>query len=297
MLDGPFRGSEAVARGRVTPARLRGKGFRRLFPDVYVPASVEVDLRVRSRAAYLWSDGRGVLSGWSAAEALGASCAPADVPAELTMTHEHVRAPRGARVGQAELRDDEVRRRGAIRLTGPLRTAFDLCRREPLVDAVVALDSLAGRFGFEPADLLTFAERYPRARGVRSLPEVVTLANPQADSAMETRLRLILVRGGLPPPTAQYPVVDERGRVVTEVDLAYPEILVAVEYDGADHFAAPQVLRDGHRLTRLAALGWRVYRYYAADVYRRPERIVNDVRLALTTRVIPPRHPSPPNSP
>lgn len=289
VLDGPFRGSDAVAHGLVTPARLRGPGFRRLFPDVYAPASAGDDLRLRSRAAYLWAGGRGVLSGWSAAEMWGASCAPAGVPAELTVAREHVRTPPGVRVGQAELRDDEVRQRGAVRLTTPLRTAFDLCRRESLVDAVVALDALAGRFGFEPPDLLALAERHPRARGVRALPEVAevaevaALADPLAESAMETRLRLLLVRSGLPPPVAQHPVVDERGRIVAILDLAYPEILVAIEYDGADHFAAPRVLRDGRRLTRLAALGWRVHRYYAADVYRRPDQIVHDIRRALTT--------------
>jgi hypothetical protein len=58
--------------------------------------------------------------------------------------------------------------------------------------------------------------------------------------------------------------------VVATVDLAYPADLVAIEYEGADHFTDLRVLRVGGRYTRLAALGWRVYRYFAPDVYGRP---------------------------
>lgn len=290
--DDPFRGTGAVALGLVTPNRLRGRGYRRLFPDVYVASAATVDLRLRSRAAYLWAGGRGVVSGWSAAEIWNAPCAPMAAPAELTMVREHARAPRGMRICQGDLRADERTRRRGVELTTPLRTAFDLCRRENLVEAVVAFDALAGRFGFAPGDLLRFAERYLGARGVRALPEVAALADPLAESAMETRLRLLLVRAGLPRPAVRYVVVNERGRMVATVDLAYPEVMVAIEYEGADHFTQSRVLRDGHRYTRLAALGWRVHRYFAADVYHRPELIVDDIRTALTTRAVPqPRRP------
>ncbi|WP_226358964.1 hypothetical protein [Pseudonocardia sp. ICBG601] len=50
-MEEPFRGSEAVARGTVTPGRLRGPRFVRLFPDVYVSAVVPVTPLLRARAA------------------------------------------------------------------------------------------------------------------------------------------------------------------------------------------------------------------------------------------------------
>ncbi|TWF76038.1 hypothetical protein FHX44_111925 [Pseudonocardia hierapolitana] len=78
----PFRGTDAVAAGLVTPKVLRGPRFRRLFTGIYVRADVEVTPEVRSRAAHLLVDGRGVLGGFSAAELLGASCWPLDLPAE-----------------------------------------------------------------------------------------------------------------------------------------------------------------------------------------------------------------------
>ena len=81
----PFGGSAAVAAGLVTPGVLRGPRFRRLFPDVYVGARVEVDLALRARAAHLLVEGRGVVGGYAAAELLGASCGPDDAPVDIVL--------------------------------------------------------------------------------------------------------------------------------------------------------------------------------------------------------------------
>lgn len=293
MVDQPidanevFRGSEAIAGGRISPGRLRGPGFQRLLPDVYAPAGLTPDLALRSRAAYLWAGGTGVLTGFSAAELHAAPCAPRDAPAELTMPGRHRTPPVGVVSWQHTLGDDERQRRRGVELTTPRRTAYDLARRGSLVDAVVAVDALAGRFGFAPTEVLDLARRYPGARGVLRLPEVVRLAEPAAESAMETRIRLLEL-AGLPRPRVQYPVVDERAHVVATVDLAYPDSLVVIEYEGDDHFTDGRVVRDGRRHTRLADLGWRVYRYFAWDVCQRPDTIVGEIRRALTTRVLPP---------
>ena len=88
-LSGPFRGSAAVTAGLLTWNVLRGSRFRRLFPDIYVPSVVEPTLALRSRAAALLVGERGVLAGYSAAELLGASCGPADAPAELLALPVH----------------------------------------------------------------------------------------------------------------------------------------------------------------------------------------------------------------
>ena len=79
----PLRGSLAVAAGLVTKGRLRGTGFRRLFPDIYLPTHLTPTLTMRSRGAYLLVVGRGALAGYSAAELLGARIAPRDAEAEV----------------------------------------------------------------------------------------------------------------------------------------------------------------------------------------------------------------------
>ena len=100
---------------------------------------------------------------------------------------------------------------------------------------------------------------------------------------MESRLRLLLVLGGLPRPAVQHPVADERGRVIAYLDLAYPRQRIGIEYDGGYHLMPEQVAKDIRRGTRLIDLGWRVYRFTAPDVLRTPQRTVNLVRAALNS--------------
>ena len=84
-LTVPFRGSTAIADGLLTPGVLRGRRYRRLFPDVYAPALLEVDLALRARAAGVLVAGRGVVAGYAAAELWGASCGPPDVPIDVLL--------------------------------------------------------------------------------------------------------------------------------------------------------------------------------------------------------------------
>jgi very-short-patch-repair endonuclease len=114
--------------------------------------------------------------------------------------------------------------------------------------------------------------------------KVVQLANPQAESPMETRLRLALVLAGLPEPTVQFPVVDQRGRVVARLDLAYPSERLGVEYDGVDHRTQHRAMRDLDRQAKLTDLRWRVLRFTAADVLVRPTFVAERVRHALCPR-------------
>ena len=118
----------------------------RLFPDVYVPADREPDLALRSRAAAAYVGEHGVLAGYSAAELLDASCAPQDAPAEVTVPDGR-RSRAGMVVHRFRPLPGEVDLCDGIRVTTPLRTAFDLTRRPDRTEAVVAIDALArGRF-------------------------------------------------------------------------------------------------------------------------------------------------------
>lgn len=279
MFDLPFRGSEAVARGLTTPGRLRGPRFVRLFPDVYVAARVEADLRIRSlAAAQLVRPGGGLVACWSAAELLGAACAPADAPAEV-LVEGHVRAHPGLRVRRGTAVGDEVWTVRGVRVTSPLRTAWDLARREALVDAVVALDALAARGCFAPSALLDRRSARPRVPGCRRLDRVVALADPRAESAMETRLRLLLVLAGLPAPRVQYRLRDATGLVVARFDLAYPECLLAIEYDGRAHVDELDRGRD----VRTGQLGWYTARFTRYDLGR-PAETADAVRTLRERR-------------
>jgi very-short-patch-repair endonuclease len=264
-LDAPFRGSEARALGLVSRGELYGPRFVRLFPDVFAPVALEPDLAVRSLAAYLLvRDRGGVLAGYSAARLLGADCAPRNAPAEV-LVPGYVRAHRGLRIGYAWVPEPDVTLAAGCRVTTAPRTGWDLARRLPLVEAVVAVDTLAHRTAFDPAGLLARRAGEPGARGCRRLASVVALSDPRAESPMETRLRVGLVRAGL-VPEVQYPIVDEHGFTLARVDLAYPAARLAVEYDGALHFDRRRAELDRQRDSLLARYGWETLRLVTDDV-------------------------------
>jgi very-short-patch-repair endonuclease len=275
-LREPFRGSAAVAAGLVTPKTLRGPRYRRLFHDIYVAVGVEVDLALRSRAAYLLVADRGALCGFSAAELLRASCGPEDAPAEVVIP-ARMRSRVGLLVREERMRPDELWRAEGVSVTSPLRTAYDLGRRSPLVEAVVAVDALAHRFGFDPYDVVRFGYRCLGAAGSGPLPEVARLADRLAQSPMETRIRLAIRFDGLPMPVLQHPV----GRY--DLDMAYPEIELGVEYDGREHLTQERAMRDLERQAYLTAQGWKIVRFRAAEVFR-PAVVAARVRRELTQR-------------
>jgi Protein of unknown function (DUF559) len=264
--EGPFRGSEAVAAGLLTPNHLRGPRFRRLYPDVYVRSGDrEPDLLLRSRAAYRYVEGFGVLGGWSAATLLEAPCAPADAVPEVVVEHD-VRNRPDLLVRRGVVERGDRHWVGDCLVTSPLVTAWDLARRLDLVEAVVAVDALArvgapGRAPFRPEALLGLRTQRPGARGSRSLDEVVRLADPRAGSPPETRMRLALTFAGI-PPQVQYPIRDRFGRMT--FDLAYPEALLGIEYDGEVHRSLGY--DDRRRDLRAGALGWHVMRFGASAV-------------------------------
>jgi very-short-patch-repair endonuclease len=281
-----FRGSTAVRAGLVTAGRLRGPAFVRLFPDVYAAVGDEPpDLALRSTGAFLFARGRGVLSGYSAAELHDASCGPKDAPAEITVPGGGVHPCPGLVVHRDRLMRDEVERVSGVLVTTRRRAAYDLARTCPdLVDAVAAVDALCRKGEFAPDEVLRLAERYPRARGRRRLPRVVGLADRRAGSPMETRLRLVLVLRGLPKPEVQWVVQDERRRRAVWLDLAYPEQRIGIEYEGDVHTNPERVLRDIGRGTGLVDRGWRLYRFTKYEVYGEPDEIAAKIWRALAAR-------------
>jgi very-short-patch-repair endonuclease len=274
-LSNPFRGRDAVAAGAVTKAELRGPRFERLFTGVYVEAGTEVDLAVRARAAFLLVEGRGVVGGFAAAELLDASCGPLDAPAEVVVPSRGPEPRAGLLVRYDRLSLDEVTTVGGVGVTSPLRTAFDFGRRGSLVEAVVAVDALAHRYELEPQEIVRLGYRHPNARGVAQLPAVARLADPLSDSPMETRIRVALQRGGLPRPVLQHPVGPYK------LDLAYPDRMLAMEYDGREHLTPERARHDLARQAYLTRAGWEVLRFPAVTVLHHPYLIVRAVKIAL----------------
>jgi len=132
-------------------------------------------------------------------------------------------------------------------------------------------------------DLRAYLTANPNWPGAGRLELVLVLADGGAESPMETRLRLVLVDGGLPRPVTQLVVWDGSGRFVARVDLAYEDRRLAIEYDGDHHRDRATFQRDLRRQNALQACGWTVLRFTAADIYGDPGRVVAIVRAALAS--------------
>ena len=71
-------------------------------------------------------------------------------------------------------------------------------------------------------------------RGIRLATAALARVRPGTDSPPESWTRLAIVRAGFPEPVVGYEVHDNRYWVGTP-DLAYPDLKIAIEYQGAGH--------------------------------------------------------------
>ncbi|MGY1914654.1 endonuclease domain-containing protein [Blastococcus sp. SYSU DS0973] len=246
--------------------------------DVYVDATVPVTHRLRARAAATVLVPGAVVTGASAAVLWGVDLVDVRDDVELTVpAGSNPRRHPGLIVRRTSLDESDVCRRAGVRVTTSLATALRLAGLPPRDEAVVAIDRMLAATGLDLGELRARAG-LPGAASAR-VRAVCALADGLAESPQETRLRLLMHRGRLPAPVAQH-VVRHDGGFVARVDFAWPELKVAVEYDGAWHGQKGQLARDRRRLNRLQEAGWRVVFVTAADLHD-PARLLATIRSAL----------------
>lgn len=268
----PFLGSAAVRGGLLTRRQL-ARSHRALYRDVYLHRDVGLTATLRARAAYLATGA--TLCGLSAAAVLGTKWLDAAAPAEIVRDDRHTQA--GIVVRAWRLSPDEKCLVASVSCTTPARTAFDIGRTRPVDQAVPILDALLNATAIPPAQVIALTQRYPGARGVSRLRALLELVDGGAESPQESRLRLVLVRGGLPKPETQIQFRHLRIRV----DLGWRQWKVAVEYDGIQHWAdRRQRAWDIERVALLEEAGWVVVRV-SAESLSRPEQVVERVRAKL----------------
>lgn len=168
---------------------------------------------------------------------------------------------------------------GPFAVTTLLRACFDLARSLPLVEAVAALDRALYQRRVALPELRTYVAGRRRHPGIAQARRVVELVEPGVESPMESRLRMILVLGGLPRPQVQVELRDATGRFHGRPDLLYPRARLAIEYDGDNH--RDRLAADNRRQNRLHRAGCTLLRYTAADVYSPPGAILDEVRAQL----------------
>lgn len=124
-----------------------------------------------------------------------------------------------------------------------------------------------------------------RRVGGPALRTALPLLRIGSASRPESWTRLTLCDAGLPEPILDHDVYDEHGEFIGCVDLAYPELKIAIEYEGDHHRTDVATWnRDLAKHDALQAAGWRVIRVSRAMLFTRPHELVARVRGALTQR-------------
>ncbi|PPF34243.1 hypothetical protein C5E05_15180 [Pseudoclavibacter sp. AY1H1] len=180
-----------------------------------------------------------------------------------------------------------------VRLLSPCvawaQLAAQVSPRETLVQADALLtraDNYPGRrHGGSLAtldELRAVADAWAKRAGVAQLRAAVELARPQVESPGESRLRHALISARFPEPVLQHRVFDGR-RFVARIDLAYPSLKIALEYDGEHHFTVAKAVEDIERRRELESLGWTVIQITRRDI-QDPTRLFARLRAAMRPR-------------
>jgi very-short-patch-repair endonuclease len=217
------------------------------------------------------------------------------LPLPQTMTNDDVdlivphgrRAPRGRGVrGHTGLLPSDVGTlKGGLRVVRPPVIWGQLAGALALPDLVALGDVCLRARLATPKQLDDAAHGGRHRRGTRLLTAALPLLDPRAESPMESRVRVLLVLGGLPHPDVNRDVVVD-GEWIARPDLSYPAARLAIEYEGDHHRTDRRQWRSDKRRRRLLEdAGWLVIEVTADDVFRHADELIARVRIALLRRI------------
>ena len=271
---------------------MRGRDLVHPFHGVVVAQSVPLDLLTRCAALQKRMPADAFFCS-STAAAIMRLPIPLAVEGSL-LVKVAVPAPRRALsargvVGhKVQLMGGDVQVWGGLRISSPQRAWCELGAILPILDLVAAGDYLIHwRSPVVTADVLADAvSLYPGRRGKPALTEALGLLDDRAESAQESKLRVILLRAGLDGFAVNHEI-RLAGRTY-RADLAYPGPKVIIEYQGDHHRDQAQWRADITRISRLEADGWFVIQVNADDLAA-PMELTERVRRVLATRGDAPR--------
>lgn len=181
-------------------------------------------------------------------------------------------------------RSDPVVVRGVPCTSFP-RTILDLARTTSDKRLLRAIEWGRRSKRTDWSDLIrTLARHARRGRpGIRRLRRVImehAHRSEVTDSDFELLVLSFLAERGLPEPVLHHRVFDG-DRFVAEIDLAYPDLKIAIELDGSVHLEREVRERDLPRQNDLVLLGWTVLRFSWSRFTQHPEAVLDEIRTAI----------------
>jgi hypothetical protein len=253
---------------------------------VYRIAGAPASTEQVAYAAVLAAGPSARVSGLSALALLGVGVAPS-TPTIVVAPTASARTPE-AIVRRSVVPRSDATSVGPIPCTGPARALLEVAptvSHEVLVELV---DAVITRGLATPASILGAVRRSTSGRGRTGARRLRAALAPWIDgiqpgSAAEVRLIRRLADWGLPDPERQYEVERPCGHVVL-LDLAWPERLVGLEYDGEAFHTPRHLSADVVREEDIRALGWWVGRVDRHDLRPSSTRLRDELTARLVTR-------------
>jgi hypothetical protein len=246
-----------------------------------VSSSAALRPHLLARAALLLAGEGAVVSHHDAARLWG-GIVPEDPYTHVTCIGRRPQI-RGIRAHRAKRGQRWARHEGFAVMT-PVTTFLDLAEVLDLVDLVVLGDSFV-RAGRVTPEQLTEAARRHSGKGCRLARRAAGYVREDVDSAMESRLRMLIVLAGLPEPTINHKIYWADGRVRWRFDLSYPEFRLIIEYDGRQHRDSDrQWSIDIDRREWIDQNEWRIVVVISKGIYRTPAATLQRVVAGMRDR-------------
>jgi hypothetical protein len=244
----------------------------------------------REMAALVAAGEGAVLSHTSAARRLGLDV-PRDESVHITIHSSRKATVRGAKIWRSRnIASSDISNRKFFRMTNLARTLIDLAAILDNGELRAAFDSALRQNTANAAWISRMLNGHrPGRRGVgrlRALVDEYRRGDEVPDSALES-LGVELARATGRKPQLHWNVRDG-AQHVAEVDLAWPELKLCVEFDGwKEHGTRAAFVRDRARDRALFRLGWTVLRYPWDDVVYDPDTAVDDLVRSFDSRTRP----------
>ncbi|PRZ42662.1 hypothetical protein CLV47_1046 [Antricoccus suffuscus] len=280
-LRRPFTSAQAREAG-LSRGLLAGPKFRRVVSGVYVEAGTPDSPWTRAAAALAVHPGTAHISHTTAAQLMGLPvAATADV--HVTVLNQRDRRPRAGLACHTLPGSDYMIYQG-LRVSPPLQQFIELAGILNLVELVVVGDAMIRQLGLTREQIVAYCAACSGDHAAAAR-RAAAYVRAEVDSPTESLLRMLIVLAGLPEPTVNVMLRDDSGVVVYRLDMGYPDIKLATEYDGRQHADdSRQWHRDILRREELESDGWRLVVITSPGIYRDPLQTLTRVRDALVAR-------------
>jgi hypothetical protein len=176
-------------------------------------------------------------------------------------TPVQLRPRSGIQMIRTTLPEDEIIVHDGLPVTSPSRTLFDLAGLLPERLLRRAAKEVEIHGPLESVSLVDLLDRHPRHRGAAAVRALIEAGGAPASVVMtdtEERFAELVREAGVDPPSHRYGIAAAGEWF--EIDLAWPELRLAVECDSSFHEGSFALDSDRNRDQCLLAAGWRVFR-------------------------------------